>query len=66
MKVIKCGDINKLKETKYFICPHCYCEFEADKGEYNIEWQRNETFYSCLCPTCGSNVNAIGKKEDYA
>lgn len=22
MKIIKSGDINKLKATKYFICPH--------------------------------------------
>lgn len=56
MKIIKPGDKEKLKETKRFLCEYCGCEFEADKGEYNVGEQYNETYYYHPCPTCGKNV----------
>lgn len=56
MKIIKPGDKDKLKETKYFLCEYCGCEFEADKCEYNVGEQYNETYYYHPCPTCGKNV----------
>lgn len=56
MKIIKPGDVNKLKETKHFLCKYCGCEFEADKGEYSIGNQYNEIYYYHPCPTCNKNV----------
>ena len=34
MKIIKEGDLNKLKKIKRFECKECGCIFEADKNEY--------------------------------
>lgn len=56
MKIIKPGDKEKLKETKYFVCKSCGCEFEADKGEYSVGEQYNSTYYYHPCPTCGNTV----------
>lgn len=56
MKIIKQGDLNKLKRIKQFECKECGCIFEADKNEYKIGSQYNETYYFCVYPTCKNTV----------
>lgn len=53
MKIIKEGNLDKLKKIKRFECITCDCIFEADETEY--QWysgQYNEDCYSCECPCC--------------
>lgn len=61
MNIIKEGrkDIAdaRRKQTKRFECLCCGCIFEADKGEYDHTYFRNEDQYSCKCPTCESVVH---------
>lgn len=55
MKIIKQGDLDKLKQTKRFECKKCGCVFEAEKSEYDIV-NNDDYFYSTLyraeCPCC--------------
>ncbi len=62
MKIIKEGDISKLKKTKRFECKKCGCIFEADKTEYKISSQYNEFYTYATCPFCG-NAYTFEKKE---
>ena len=50
MEIIKHGDPDKLKGTKYFICTECGCEFKADNTEYE---ERLEEYIS---PECGNET----------
>lgn len=59
MKIIKDGDLNRLKETKQFNCGACGCVFEADKGEYTAEEQYNAVDYLCECPCCGKQATVM-------
>ena len=56
MRIIKQGDLNRLKEIKRFECKACGCEFEADNTEYNHQYSQREmcSWYEIKCPTCGS------------
>lgn len=56
MKIIKNGDLKKIKQVKTFDCDFCGCLFEADNTEYKIGSQYNETYYYTKCPFCGRNV----------
>ena len=56
MKIIKEGDLNKLKRIKRFECKECGCIFEAEKDEYKEGSQYNETYYYCACPCCNQTV----------
>lgn len=56
MKIIKNGDLERLKETKTFECKRCGCVFKAEKGEYTTRSQYNEIYYLCKCPTCATTV----------
>ena len=56
MKIIKEGDLNKLKKIKRFECKECGCIFEAGKDEYKRGSQYNETYYYCVCPCCHQTV----------
>lgn len=56
MKIIKEGDLNKLKEIKHFECKKCGCIFEAEKDEYKWGNQYNETYYYCKYPCCHQTV----------
>ena len=63
MRVIRNGDIIKLKKIKTFNCNSCGCLFEADRTEYKIGSQYNETYYYTKCPFCGRDVYR-GEQED--
>ena len=52
MKIIKTGNLNKLKRTKRFECGHCGCIFEAELGEYHVDTQYNWDYCYCKCPIC--------------
>ena len=52
MKIIKQGNINKLKAVIRFTCSKCGCIFEADNTEYKISSQYNEEYCYCECPFC--------------
>lgn len=52
MKIIKEGNLNKLKKIKRFECEECGCIFEAEKDEYKWGSQYNEEYYYCACPCC--------------
>ncbi len=52
MKIIKEGDLNKLKKIKRFECKECGCIFEAEKNEYKQGSQYNDIYYYCECPFC--------------
>ena len=56
MKIIKQGNIKKLKESLMFDCNFCGCLFEADNTEYKIGSQYNQEYYYIKCPFCGRNV----------
>ena len=54
MKIIKQGDLSRLKEIKRFTCKACGCEFEADNTEYRRDYDQRENcgWYTIKCPTC--------------
>jgi len=54
MKIIKQGDLYRLKEIKRFKCKACGCEFEADNTEYRRDYSQRENcgWYAIKCPTC--------------
>lgn len=56
MKIIKEGDLKKLKKIKRFECKECGCIFEAEKDEYKRGSQYNEEYYYCACPYCNQRV----------
>ena len=56
MKIIKEGNLDKLKKIKRFECKECGCIFEAEKDEYKWDSQYNETYYYCKCPCCYQTV----------
>lgn len=70
MEIIKHGDAERLKETKYFICKKCGCEWKADNTEYKI-WssQIEGTFCMMKCPCCNTTTyndfNDHNQKEPY-
>lgn len=64
MKIIKEGDLNKLKETKKFYCRACGCVFEADNEEYIKEEQQLDVIFVCECPCCGKKcVNSHSRTK---
>lgn len=69
MKIIKEGDINRLKKVKLFECMACGCVFEADRTEYVHQYSQRENcdWYEIKCPTCGNFARFITNlisKED--
>jgi len=52
MKIIKPGDKTRLQQTKRFLCEDCGCIFEANKGEYRFDNDRNIITCICTCPEC--------------
>lgn len=56
MKIIKEGNVERLKETKMFECKRCGCVFKADRNEYQIGHHYNDYYYTCVCPTCGKTT----------
>lgn len=56
MKIIKNGEIKKLKNVKTFYCIFCGCLFEANNTEYKKGSQYNQMYYYVNCPFCGRKV----------
>lgn len=57
MKIIKHGDLEKLKQIKHFICQKCGCELEADNTEYQSrQVEYNDIGYFIKCPDCGYEI----------
>ena len=53
MRIIKAGDLERVKSTRRFVCELCGCEWEASGGEYRLETDfRNGHYYVMACPTC--------------
>lgn len=54
MKILKDGDLNRVRGIRRFECPRCGCIFEADNKEYTHEYSQREAcgWYSIQCPTC--------------
>ena len=54
MKIIKEGDLNRLKEIRRFECEACGCIFEAENTEYKRDYSQRENcgWYAIKCPTC--------------
>ena len=52
MKILHPGIENANRQPKRFLCTHCGCYFEAEKGEYSYgpQWDPECT---CECPNCG-------------
>lgn len=59
MKIIKNGDLNKIRRTIRFTCKHCGCEFEADKEDYEYQFSQRENYgwYETRCPYCTNRVS---------
>ena len=56
MKIIKPGkQLGKETTERRFRCPICECVFDADKGEYKVNFI-NVPFYFCTCPNCKNNA----------
>lgn len=61
MKIIKHGDLERLKQTKHFKCDRCGCEVEADNTEYKPrQAEYNEINYVVDCPDCGAEMWVYG------
>jgi len=56
MKIIKEGDLNKIKKIRRFKCEKCGCIFEAEEDEYKCGNQYNEIYYYCSCPCCNQTA----------
>lgn len=58
MKIIKEGDLKRIKKIKTFSCKACGCVVEADKTEYKSNSQYNDTYYYMECPCCHNTMYA--------
>lgn len=60
MKIIKPGDLERLKIIKRFECKDCGCIFEADQHEFRsadaMEALHDAIDASCECPCCHNMV----------
>ena len=57
MKIIKEGDLGRVKRMRRFACRECGCVFEASASEYRVEPDyRNGSYCVHRCPTCGKEV----------
>ncbi len=58
MKIIKEGNLERLKEYRTFECKLCGCVFMAERGEYKYRFDQREgdEWYEVVCPTCKRNV----------
>ena len=56
MKILKQGDVNKLKAIKTFNCSSCGCLFEADNTEYKTVSNYYEEYNYIKCPCCGGVI----------
>ena len=58
MRILKAGDVERLKQIKKFECKTCGCVFEADNTEYKYQYSQriDEGWYEVKCPTCGKRV----------
>lgn len=60
MQIIKQGDTNTTRTTKYFSCGYCGCEFTAEFSEYvqadYIESVHDNIEAKCRCPFCKKMV----------
>lgn len=57
MKIIKEGNLEKIKKIRRFDCSYCDCIFEADNTEYKIHYdQREGSWIEVYCPFCGSKL----------
>lgn len=67
MKIHKHGDARKIKETRYFCCSACGCEFEADKGEYRAHQKDYDgsTEYLMNCPECNEVCEGMEARYNY-
>lgn len=58
MKVLKHG--NRYNKTRKFTCHSCWCEFEAERGEYKDDVLKSgdkiHPALSCQCPECGNLI----------
>lgn len=54
MRIIKQGRIRKPETTARLECGECGTIFEADEGEYEIEYgaYKLETIFKARCPFC--------------
>lgn len=58
LRIIREGDLNKLKRSMQFECQYCGCVFEAERTEYEYEYSQREdcAWYRSVCPTCGKPI----------
>ena len=54
MKIIRNGDLENIRQIKFFHCLRCGCIFEAEAGEYHVEEGLREDHYTMDCPVCGN------------
>lgn len=63
MKIIKEGDLERLKSARRFECEKCGCIWEANGSEYLTQTDfRNGHYYVMKCPTCG--LDTVCHPED--
>lgn len=57
MKIIREGDLARVKTMHRFECERCGCVLEADATEYRTESDfRNGHYFVIACPTCGREI----------
>ena len=44
IKIIKNGDLSKMRKTIRFTCKTFGCEFEADKEDYEYQFSQRENY----------------------
>lgn len=64
MRIIKHGDVNRLRQILRFECKSCGCVFEADNTEYKHDFSQREGcgWYTVPCPTCKKRVTVDDDK----
>lgn len=61
MKIIKQGDLSRLRHPMLFTCSKCGCEFEADDSEYeHRDHGPLGEEYMCICPCCDERAYIRG------
>ena len=65
MEILKNGNLERVRRTKYFRSPYCDAIWSATRQEYKYNCQYNKEGYYCKCPTkdCNSNGSEITETE---
>lgn len=57
---------NRYEKPKRFLCPSCWCKFEANSKEYRTETRKDgitlTEYFAATCPECGREAHDLDEK----